>query len=51
MLEGTKVYARGYVEAVETIDGEQFLIVSGMQVPPSDVVAVFATSDTSSSES
>ncbi len=51
VLEGTKVYARGYVEALETIDGEQFLIVSGMQVSPSDVVAVFATSDTSSSES
>ncbi|MFN4277954.1 MAG: flagellar hook assembly protein FlgD [Ferrovibrio sp.] len=50
VLDGTKVYARGYVEAVETIDGEQFLIVSGMQVSPSDVVSVFATSDTSSNE-
>ncbi|MFN4163141.1 MAG: flagellar hook assembly protein FlgD [Ferrovibrio sp.] len=50
-LDGTKLYTRGYVEALETIDGEQFLIVSGMQVSPSDVVAVFATSDTSSSES
>lgn len=51
VLDGTKVYARGYVEAIETIDGEQYLIVSGMQVSPSDVVSVFATSDTDSSES
>ncbi len=28
-IDGTKVYARGYVEALETVDGEQYLLVSG----------------------
>lgn len=45
VVDGTTVYARGYVEAVETIDGEQYLIVSGMKVPPGDVIAVFDTGD------
>jgi flagellar basal-body rod modification protein FlgD len=44
-LDGTTVYARGYVEAVETIDGESYLIVSGMQVLPEDVIAVFDAGD------
>jgi len=47
-LDGTKVYARGYVEAVETIDGVQYLSVSGMKVLPEDVVAVFAATSSSS---
>lgn len=50
VLDGTNVYARGYVEAVETIDGEQYLIVSGMKVLPEDVIAVFAVGDTDESD-
>jgi flagellar basal-body rod modification protein FlgD len=46
VLDGTNVYARGYVEAVETIDGTQYLIVSGMEVLPEDVIAVFDAGST-----
>ncbi|MCW0235077.1 MAG: flagellar hook assembly protein FlgD [Ferrovibrio sp.] len=50
VVDGTNVYARGYVEAVESIDGEQYLIVSGMKVLPEDVIAVFAMTDTDESD-
>ena len=50
VVDGTNVYARGYVEAVESIDGEQYLIVSGMKVLPEDVIAVFAVTDTDESD-
>lgn len=41
-VDGVKVYARGYVEALETVDGEQYLVVSGNKFLPEKVVAVFA---------
>jgi flagellar basal-body rod modification protein FlgD len=40
-VEGTKVYARGYVEALETVDGTQYLVVSGNKFLPEKVVSVF----------
>ncbi|PJI40985.1 flagellar hook capping FlgD N-terminal domain-containing protein [Ferrovibrio sp.] len=40
-IDGVNVNGRGYVQAVEVIDGEQYLIVSGTRVPPEDVVGVF----------
>jgi len=40
-IDGVNVNGRGYVQAVEVIDGEQYLIVSGTKVPPEDVVGVF----------
>lgn len=48
VLDGTKVYARGYVSALETIDGEQYLVVAGQKVLPEDVVTVYATGGSSS---
>jgi flagellar basal-body rod modification protein FlgD len=42
-IDGVKVYARGYVEALETVDGEQFLVVSGNKYLPAKVVSVFPT--------
>lgn len=41
-VEGVKVFARGYVEALETIDGAQYLVVSGNKFLPEKVVSVFA---------
>lgn len=41
VIDGTKVYARGYVEALETVDGEQYLVVSGNKYKPEKVMAVF----------
>lgn len=41
-VDGVKVYARGYVEALETVDGTQYLVVSGNKFEPSKVVSVFA---------
>lgn len=40
-IDGVNVNGRGYVQAIEVIDGEQYLIVSGTKVPPEDVVGVF----------
>jgi len=40
-LDGVNVYARGYVEGVETVDGQQYLLVSGNRVLPTDVVGVY----------
>jgi flagellar basal-body rod modification protein FlgD len=50
-LDGTSVYARGYVESVEIVDGQQYLKVSGMKVLPEDIVSVYAASSSSSSNS
>lgn len=41
VVDGVDVYVRGYVEGLETVDGVQYLVVSGSQVLPSDVVAVY----------
>lgn len=41
-VEGVKVFARGYVEALETVDGQQYLVVSGNKFLPEKVVTVFA---------
>lgn len=41
VMDGVNVYVRGYVEGVETVDGEQFLVVSGSRIRPEDVVAVY----------
>ncbi|MFN4310149.1 MAG: flagellar hook assembly protein FlgD [Ferrovibrio sp.] len=41
-VDGVKVYARGYVEALETVDGQQYLVVSGSKYLPEKVVSVFA---------
>ncbi len=41
-VDGVKVYARGYVEALETVDGAQYLVVSGNKFLPEKVVSVFA---------
>ena len=40
-VDGVKVYARGYVEALETVDGTQYLVVSGNKFLPEKVVSVF----------
>lgn len=40
-LDGTKVYARGYVSALDTVDGEQYLVVGGNKYLPSKVVSVY----------
>lgn len=40
-INGVNVNGRGYVQAVEVLDGEQYLIVSGTKVPPKEVVGVF----------
>ncbi|MCW0235625.1 MAG: flagellar hook assembly protein FlgD [Ferrovibrio sp.] len=40
-VDGTKVFARGYVEALETVDGVQYLVVSGNKFLPEKVVSVF----------
>jgi flagellar basal-body rod modification protein FlgD len=45
-LDGVDVYGRGYVNSVETIDGVQYLMVSGNKVLPEDVMAVFEVGDT-----
>lgn len=44
-MDGVNVYSRGYVEALETIDGQQYLLVSGLHVLAEDVVSVYATGD------
>jgi flagellar basal-body rod modification protein FlgD len=41
-VDGVKVFARGYVEALETVDGTQYLVVSGNKFLPEKVVSVFA---------
>ena len=41
-VDGVKVFARGYVEALETTDGIQYLVVSGNKFLPEKVVSVFA---------
>lgn len=41
-VDGVSVYARGYVEALETVDGQQYLVVSGSKYLPEKVVSVFA---------
>jgi flagellar basal-body rod modification protein FlgD len=41
-VDGVKVYARGYVEALETVEGKQYLVVSGNKFLPEKVVSVFA---------
>lgn len=48
ILDGTKVYSRGYVEALETIDGQQYLRIGGLYVLAEDVVAVYASSSSDS---
>lgn len=40
-VDGVKVFARGYVEALETVDGTQYLVVSGNKFLPEKVVSVF----------
>lgn len=40
-IDGVKVYARGYVSSVDTVDGEQHLVVSGNKYLPSKVVSVY----------
>lgn len=49
-LDGVNVYTRGYVQGLETVDGQQYLLVSGQRVLPDDVVGVYdAGSDSASS--
>ncbi|HEX6958993.1 MAG TPA: flagellar hook capping FlgD N-terminal domain-containing protein [Ferrovibrio sp.] len=48
-LDGVKVYSRGYVESLDTIDGTQYLMVGGQKITPDKVVSVLATSDGSGS--
>lgn len=51
-LDGVNVYTRGYVEGLETVDGQQYLMVAGQRVPPEDVVGVYnASSGSSDSDS
>lgn len=40
-IDGTKVYARGYVSSLDTVDGEQYLVVGGNKYLPSKVVSVY----------
>lgn len=40
-IDGTKVYARGYVSSLDTMDGEQYLVVGGNKYLPSKVVSVY----------
>lgn len=40
-VDGTKVYARGYVSSLDTVDGEQYLVVGGNKYPPGKVVSVY----------
>lgn len=40
-VDGVQVFARGYVEALETVDGVQYLVVSGNKFLPEKVVSVF----------
>lgn len=49
-IDGVNINGRGYVQAVEVIDGEQYLIVSGTKVPPEDVVGVFDPGEISAPE-
>jgi flagellar basal-body rod modification protein FlgD len=42
VMDDVNVYSRGYVEALETIDGQQYLLVSGIHVLAEDVVSVYA---------
>lgn len=44
-MDDVNVYSRGYVEALETIDGQQYLLVSGLHFLAEDVVSVYATGD------
>jgi flagellar basal-body rod modification protein FlgD len=40
-IDGVNVNGRGYVQSVEVIDGQQYLIASGTKVPPEEVVGAF----------
>jgi flagellar basal-body rod modification protein FlgD len=40
-LDGVNVYSRGYVEGLESVDGQQYLLVNGQHVLPSDVVGIY----------
>jgi flagellar basal-body rod modification protein FlgD len=40
-IDGTKVYARGYVSSLDTVDGQQYLVVSGNKYLPEKVVSVY----------
>src|SRR3546814_15898708 len=42
-VDGVKVYSRGYVTSLDTIDGTQYLMVGGQQITPDKVVSVIAT--------
>jgi len=44
-MDDVNVYSRGYVEALETIDGQQYLVVGGLHVLAENVVSVYATGD------
>jgi len=40
-IDGTKVYARGYVSSLDTVDGQQYLVVGGNKYLPEKVVSVY----------
>jgi len=47
-VDGAKVYSRGYVTSLDTIDGVQYLMVGGQQITPDKVVSVLATDSSGS---
>jgi flagellar basal-body rod modification protein FlgD len=40
-IEGSKVYARGYVSSLDTVDGQQYLVIGGNKYLPEKVVSVY----------
>ena len=50
-LDGVSVYTRGYVQGVETVDGQQYLLVSGQHILPEDVVGAYNVDSSGSGSS
>lgn len=40
-IDGTKVFARGYVSSLDTVDGQQYLVIGGNKYLPEKVVSVY----------
>lgn len=40
-IDGVQVYARGYVSSLDTVDGQQYLVVGGNKYLPEKVVSVY----------
>lgn len=40
-IDGSKVYARGYVSSLDTVDGQQYLVIGGNKYLPEKVVSVY----------